>query len=177
MTAGADKLRLFYALWPDAVTRMKLAALQQQVSGRMTSAQNLHMTLAFLGNQSRSLLPLLEDVLLELPLQPMQLEIDSLDYFNKPRIAWAGPSLVPQALLSLQSDLMTALDGAHILLKPVAGFRPHVTLARDAPAPPHSEIQTIHWKIGEIVLLESVSSPVSSMPGPQYHLLAQRSVE
>lgn len=171
MNAGADTLRLFYALWPDPVTRMKLSALQQQVSGRMMLVENLHLTLAFLGNQPRSLLPLLESVLHRLPLPAMQLEIDSLDYFSKPRIAWVGPRQAPASLFSLQRDLMKALADTQINLKPVAGFRPHITLARDAP-PQRAEIQTIYWKVSEIALLESVSS----LQGPQYHVLAQRSL-
>lgn len=171
MNAGADKLRLFYALWPDEVTRMKLAAWQQQVSGRKMSAQNLHLTLAFLGNQPRTLLPILEEILHRLPLQAMQLDIDSLDYFSKPRIAWAGPRMAPPALFTLQSDLMHALEKAEINLKPVAGFRPHITLTRDAP-PTNTEIPTIQWKVGEIALLQSVSSP----QGPHYQVLALRAM-
>jgi 2'-5' RNA ligase len=172
METGARTARLFYALWPDAATRMKLAALQQQVSGRLMSAQNLHLTLAFLGNQPQTRLPDLEQVLYALPLQSMQLEIDSLDYFNKPRIAWAGPSAAPQALFGLQRDLMTALEAAQFNLKPVAGFRPHITLARDALPPLQTEIQSIEWQVGEIALLESISST----QGPHYQVLAQRTL-
>lgn len=172
MTDGADKLRLFYALWPDELTRMKLAALQQQVSGRKMSAKNLHLTLAFLGNQPHTLLPILEEILQQLTLQSMQIDIDRLDYFSKPRIAWAGPQAAPAALFALQSELMQALEKAHIHLKPVAGFRPHITLTRDATPPLAAEIQTVKWEAREIALLQSVSSP----QGPQYHVLAQRTL-
>lgn len=172
MTAGADKLRLFYALWPDELTRMKLAALQQQVSGRKMSAQNLHLTLAFLGNQSHTLLPMLEEILHQLPLQSMQIDIDRLDYFSKPRIAWAGPKSAPAALFTLQTDLIQALEEAHIQLKPVAGFRPHITLTRDAPPPITAEIQTVRWEAKEMALLQSVSS----LQGPQYQVMAQRTL-
>lgn len=170
MTAGADKLRLFYALWPDESTRMKLAALQQQVSGRKMRAENLHLTLAFLGNQPHTLLPILEEILQQLPLQRLQIDIDRLDYFSKPRIAWAGPKAAPAALFTLQSDLMLALEKAQIQLKPIAGFRPHITLTRDAPPPLAAEIQAIRWEATEMALLQSVSSS----QGPQYHVLAQR---
>lgn len=172
MIAGADKLRLFYALWPDELTRMKLAALQQQVSGRRMSAQNLHLTLAFLGNQPHTLLPVLEEILYQLPLQSMQIDIDSLDYFSKPRIAWAGPTAAPATLFTLQSDLMHALEKTGIHLKPVAGFRPHITLTRDASPPLAAEIQTVKWAAKEIALLQSVSS----LQGPQYHVLARRTL-
>src|ERR1700724_2954341 len=49
--------RLFFALWPDAATSNALAALAQQVAaesgGRPTAPGNVHLTLAFLGDQPR----------------------------------------------------------------------------------------------------------------------------
>src|SRR5437667_76833 len=45
------KLRLFYALWPDAATRAALTRLQLAVRGRNMRPENFHLTLAFLGEQ------------------------------------------------------------------------------------------------------------------------------
>ena len=49
--------RLFFALWPDAATSVALAALAQQIAaesgGRPTAPGNVHLTLAFLGDQPR----------------------------------------------------------------------------------------------------------------------------
>ncbi len=45
--------RLFFALWPDPPTRTALAMLVDGlplVGGRRVPAENLHLTLAFLGN-------------------------------------------------------------------------------------------------------------------------------
>ena len=51
------KQRLFFALWPDASTADALATLAQQVAaesgGRPTAPGNVHVTLAFLGDQPR----------------------------------------------------------------------------------------------------------------------------
>ena len=87
----ADALRLFFALWPDEATRAKLAVLQEGISGRKVSAANLHLTLAFLGNQPRALLGDLAQVMQAQTPAPFTLRIDHYGYFSKPRIAWAGP--------------------------------------------------------------------------------------
>ena len=100
-----DTLRLFFALWPDPAVREQLAKQQQHISGRRVPADNLHLTLAFLGVQPRSLLPSLEAALDTLALPALQLTIDRLGYFSKPRIAWAGPSTPPAALMSMQQGL------------------------------------------------------------------------
>lgn len=170
MNRQASSLRLFYALWPDASTRSKLAALQQQVTGRKVPVQNLHLTLAFLGSQPRSLLPLLETLMQQSPLQALELEIDSFGFFNRQRIAWAGPSQAPPDLFTLQQTLWQSLLQAQIPLKPVAGFRPHVTLARDALPPPQMLPEPVQWKIERMVLLESVSTDA----GPIYVPLAEK---
>ena len=52
MTA-AIRQRLFFALWPDDDTRHALARLAKtrlpSGSGRLVAAQNIHLTVAFLG--------------------------------------------------------------------------------------------------------------------------------
>ncbi len=169
-TERVPSLRLFYALWPDDATRHELAALQAGLSGRLVDAANLHLTLAFLGNQPQASLALLERVMQSLPLQPFTLEIDAYGFFSKPRIAWVGPSSPPAALMSLQATLWQALLDQHVPLKPVAGFRPHVTLARDAERTDRELNEVIRWRVGRIALVESVALP----GGVHYQLRAQR---
>ena len=166
----APSLRLFYALWPDELTRQRLAALQAPVIGRKVDAANLHLTLAFLGNQPSDLLPVLQDAMQTLALQPFTLNLDAYGYFSKPRVAWVGPSTPPEALLLLQKSLWQALLDRDIPLKPVAGFRPHVTLARDAERIDHELMQVIQWKAGTIALVESLSMP----GGVRYRLVTSR---
>ena len=166
MKSPADSLRLFYALWPDEEIRNRLAALQSHVNGRKVVPENLHMTLAFLGQQSRELLPTLHQAIDELPFDSMTLEIDRFGYFNKPQVAWAGLSSAPQALLDLQLGLMEKLMQLQVPLKPGAGFRPHITLARDATAPAVRDTPRIVWHVRRIALIASISKPggVSYVP-------------
>ncbi len=166
--------RLFYALWPDAATCDALAALQAHVRGRKVAPVNLHLTLAFLGSQPRASLPLLDSLLDKLPEQRFALAIDSYGYFSKARIAWAGPSSMPDPLLWVYNAMVNALDEAQVVYKSSGGFRPHVTLARDAEciAPGVAPSPAIVWPVTNIALAESV--PVQG--GVHYQLLATRTL-
>ena len=170
MLKETASLRLFFALWPDAATREKLAALQHDVSGRKVRAQNLHLTLAFLGNQLRAAVPVLKEVMESLTLSSMQLEIDTYGYFQQQRIVWVGSSLPPLSLFDLQHALRLAINEAQISYKPLAGFRPHISLARDAKEQTDKLLQPVHWRVEKFVLLESVSDAT----GVIYTPLAER---
>jgi len=158
-TESAHSLRLFYALWQDEQTRNRLVALQTGITGRKVVAANLHLTLAFLGNQPRDSLMLLEGVMQALALNPFTLTMNEYGYFSKPRVVWAGPSSPPEALISLQRVLWQSLLDNGIPLKPVAGFRPHVTLARDAERLDRAWENDLNWTVGTIALIESISIP------------------
>lgn len=166
----SPSLRLFYALWPDEQTRLRLAALQAGITGRKVDAANLHLTLAFLGNQPRDSLMLLEGVMQSLMLNPFTLTLNEYGYFSKPRVVWAGPSSPPEALISLQRALWQSLLDNGISLKPVAGFRPHVTLARDAERLDREWENDLEWTVNTIALMESTSIP----GGVRYRSVASR---
>ena len=151
-----EYVRLFYALWPDEATRAHLKRLQESVIGRKVRPENLHLTLAFLGNQAKSLLPALAKLLDKLPAQSFTLGIDRYGYFSKPRVAWAGPSATPEPLLALQQSLMQGLANAHIPMKPEEKFKPHITLARDANSLNEAFAPGIPWRVGKIMLIQSV---------------------
>src|SRR5690242_10843202 len=106
----SNRLRLFYALWPDDATRNALTRLQLQVRGRKTRAPNLHLTLAFLGDQPAAMLPLLQTILRQLPPPAPALTLDRFGYFSGSRIAWAGMQEVPETLTQLQKTLARKLE-------------------------------------------------------------------
>lgn len=167
----APSLRLFYALWPDEPTRGRLEALQSGIVGRKVDSANLHLTLAFLGNQPRDSLMLLESVMQSLIVHPFTLTIDAYGYFSKPRIVWVGPSSPPEALISLQRTLWQSLMDNGIPLRPPADFRPHVTLARDAERLDRAWKNDLEWTGDTIALVESRSIP----GGVHYRPVATRS--
>ncbi len=170
--SSSDSLRLFYALWPDDATRTSLMQLQSGVHGRLVPYSNLHITLAFLGQQPASTLPLLKDILSELPASPMMLNLDRVSYFNKNRIAWAGMHEVPEELIGLQRSLASALEENGIRFDGHSSFKPHVTLARDAAPPSDMVFEPIAWRADQVVLVQSVTAS----EGPTYVVLDSRSL-
>lgn len=165
-------LRLFYALWPDDATRAALARLQTTVSGRKVAYENLHMTLAFLGEQAVGTLPALREILAALPVVEMPLILDRIGYFTKSRIAWAGTHAAPAELIALQRDLMNELSRRNILADTRSSLKPHITLARDAAAPDDPPFDPIHWHAGHVCLVASSAGP----KGVCYRLLASNRI-
>jgi 2'-5' RNA ligase len=86
--------------------------------------------------------------------------LDRVGYFSRHRIAWAGMTVVPQALFGLQQTLTQALVKHGIVFTDRPGFRPHITLAREALAPsPHIELEPIRWQAKRCVLAQSIMRP------------------
>ena len=159
MTGAVASQRLFYALWPDHGTRVALARMQAALQGRRTPIQNLHLTLAFLGQQPSERLPVLKQILADLPKVEMQLVLDRIGYFPRNRIAWIGMREVPAALVMLERNLMQSLLRHDIRLKNPSHFKPHVTLAREAAAPPEIAFSQILWRATQFALVQSTNEP------------------
>ncbi|OGB25214.1 MAG: 2'-5' RNA ligase [Burkholderiales bacterium RIFCSPLOWO2_02_FULL_57_36] len=163
-----QSLRLFYALWPDDTARAALASLQTAVSGRKTPYGNLHLTLAFLGDQPIASLSTLQKILAGLSVPDMTLTMDRIGYFTKSRIAWVGMHAAPEGLFTLQRHLMSALAHQGILADTRSAFKPHVTLARDATAPDELPFEPVHWHASHVCLIASSNE----QQGAQYRILA-----
>jgi RNA 2',3'-cyclic 3'-phosphodiesterase len=151
----SNRLRLFYALWPDEATCSALAQLQLQARGRKTRRQNLHLTLAFLGDQPAAVLPLLQTILRQLPGPAPVLTIDRFGYFAGSRIAWAGMQAVPDELLQLQKTLAQKLEQRGIGFDRRPVFKPHITLARHAEAPAQQILTPFVWQATQVALVQS----------------------
>lgn len=167
-----ESLRLFFALWPDDATRTALMQLQASMHGRIIPYENLHLTLVFLGRQPATLLPDLIEILMHCTSGTVALTLDRLGYFTRNRIAWAGTHQAPDALLQLVQELTQALALRGVALNALHGFKPHITLARDASPPPDMAFDPIVWRAGHIALVQSTTSA----EGSTYQVLASRSL-
>lgn len=136
--------RLFLAVDLAISVVERLTILQQEWSVRIddddvrvkwVNPSNIHVTLKFLGETERTLVPMLEETLAELtePLFPFEVSCQRVGAFPDPhraRILWAGLdeegaeviSLLPQAIERELEPLGFPPDGRE--------FRPHVTLGR-----------------------------------------------
>ena len=174
MAADAPALRLFFALWPDAATRSALAALQHglgvQAGGRLVAPENLHLTMAFLGMQPARLLPAITGVLERIAVPEMTLLVDTYGYFPRARMAWAGLSAPPRALMALQAELIGALRQCGIGHDMESVFRPHITLMRNAAAGGLGMVQPICWEAPCLALVQSATLA----RGSTYKVLAEQ---
>lgn len=168
--------RLFYALWPDASARAALQRLQISLplSGRLVPADNLHLTLAFLGNQPEQRLPTLKRILAQLPCPAHQLklslQLDMAGYFRGSRITWLGMESPPPALMELQASLMQMLKEEGIVDTVGGKFTPHVSLARKSEPLPKLECAPLKWQSMQLVLVRSMLLA----DGSRYEVIACR---
>lgn len=152
--------RLFFALWPGDELRTRIVrATRAEVrgtGGKPTPAENLHMTLHFLGPTPDELIaPLIERVS-ALPLDPFDLTLNQYGYWQRARTLWLSLKETPAPLAELARNLVRI---SHELGLPRQrrAFNPHMTLARKVnrltpkdPPPP------MHWPVNEFALVESV---------------------
>ncbi|MBL3558927.1 MULTISPECIES: RNA 2',3'-cyclic phosphodiesterase [Marinobacter] len=127
-----ERLRLFFGLEiPDPV-KQRLLTVQQPVTGaRWQRADQLHLTLAFLGSVEAHRLPDVRDAARNLPVEPFDLTVTGIGCFghpDRPKNLWAGVQPVDK-LAGLQRALSHRLIFAGFAQERRA-FRPHITLAR-----------------------------------------------
>jgi 2'-5' RNA ligase len=160
---AAETLRLFFALWPDAGTRERLAewtrAIHRASGGRAMRPENVHLTLAFLGSTPAAALPSITAAAGKVAPRAFSLRIDEPGYWRYNQIAWAGVQAPPPELDALVADLRAALVEASIAFDPKA-FVAHITLVRKArPGFRMPHLQPIDWRVGDFVLVRSVTGP------------------
>ena len=158
MELAGETARLFFALWPDAALQERLAAWARQAAGkgRPMRRENIHLTLAFLGDTKAALVPDLIALARGLSFARILLLLDRIGYWKHNRIIWCGAERDPPALTALVAELRARLDSGGIAYdhKP---FVSHVTLVRNAAgldaAPAWSAPA---WEAGDFALVTSM---------------------
>ena len=175
MAEKQKRKRLFLALWPDDITRKKLADVQKMLgkidrlkTAKPVAVANLHITTHFLGAVTDEVHAQLEALLSEVKAQSSTLVIDRWGYFPRAKVLWLGADL-PAALNDLveqtQSCIQQCIDGYE-----QKRFVPHVTVFRKARHPMEvDEFHPIEWNIDRFALVESVTHP----EGPEYRVLKE----
>lgn len=162
--------RLFFALQPDAGVRSRLWQLARSLPlarARLTHPDDLHATLAFLGMVDSGRLEQVTAVASRISGKAFKLQIDQLDYWPRPKVAWAGPSEIPAALTALVEQLWSGLAECGFEPDP-RPYRPHITLARKGGRIAAGGIDPpIPWEVHDFVLMQSL--PV--VEPPRYNVL------
>ena len=154
---SADQARLFVALWPARDVR---AALREWRDGWVwpsssspVRAEQLHVTLHFLGNVARDRVPELAAGL-GVAFNPFELVFGHTELWHG-GIAVLAPDAVPQPLLDLHASLGAALVGLGMTPEG-RPYKPHVTMGRRAAnAVPPLAGPSIRWQIDGYALMES----------------------
>jgi 2'-5' RNA ligase len=127
-------MRLFIAINFDEETRNNILAVQRRLKekgrGRFTSPDNLHLTLAFLGDVAEADVGKIEAAMESVSFPELSLSFEAIGCFRREgELWWLGLREDP-ALMKLQKDLTAALRAAGFS-PDTKRFRPHITLARD----------------------------------------------
>ena len=135
---AGDTIRAFVALELDAACRERIVALTRELRPlvpdvRWAHADQLHLTLKFLGDSTRAVLDRLTPDLERAAAvcAPAEVSVAGLGMFPErgaPRVLWLAIAL-PAPLLALQSACEAAA-GAAGFAREARPFQPHLTLGR-----------------------------------------------
>jgi RNA 2',3'-cyclic 3'-phosphodiesterase len=136
--------------------------------GRPVAAENLHVTLAFLGSVHEERLPEIAAVARQaaapsLGEAAVELAFDHLEHWRAAQLLCALPAEPPVVTATLARRLQDLLAGRGFApdLKP---FRPHVTVVRKVSRP--GRIAAMHpvlWRFTELALIESRTLPEEAL--------------
>jgi RNA 2',3'-cyclic 3'-phosphodiesterase len=156
-------LRLFFALWPDADARERVAhaaaALCLTDGARLVPQQNYHLTLAFIGEVTSAQVAVLQQIGRAQRVPGCTISFDAYEYWREPQVVVAVAREPPTGLVELWMRLrqdpvihQSALKSSR--LQP--SLRAHVTLARKvAQAPVLPAMSPFDWSARSFSLVRS----------------------
>jgi 2'-5' RNA ligase len=153
--------RLFFALWPDAGCRQQIKrhckSLLQHGGGRAVDPDNLHFTLAFLGNVNAKQQACVEQMADQVRLSSLEFTVDVAGHWAKPRVLWVGPGDMPEVLVTLATKLRDGAISCGIQMD-MRPYRAHMTLMRKVSRVKESiSVRPFVWHANSFVLVKSVT--------------------
>jgi 2'-5' RNA ligase len=129
------KSRVFFALWPDPAARARLHAeslgLHQQLGGRVTHPDTLHLTLVFIGDVENDRVDDLRVAASRVKAGAFELCFDKVECWSHNHIAHLAVSKAPDDLFELVRQLTGHLRDTGIPFD-ARRYTPHLTLLRKA---------------------------------------------
>lgn len=150
--------RLYFALWPTASVRERLAQAAQALDirdGRRIRPENLHLTLCFLGEVSPAAAAALAALDWRGCGKAVTCEIGTTGWWRRGGVAWLGLLNTPPALSALRARIVrVALAlGQRVDQR---SFSPHVTVARRVTrAPRATGAIDCRWPVADFALVKS----------------------
>ena len=164
-------MRLFFALWPDALTRARIAnageVLRLDSGARPVQPQNYHLTLAFIGEVTKSQVAVLQQIGRAQRAPGCTIDIDAYEYWEESQVVVAVAREPPPALTLLWLQLRENLlphRAALNLSRRQPPLRAHVTLARKVvQAPVLQAMSPFCWNARSFSLVLSDTSGAHSV--------------
>lgn len=165
--------RLFFALWPEEDLRRQLhrhcKSLLRNAGGRPVPVENLHITLAFLGNVDAQQQRCIEAMADKIICPTFDLQLDRVGHWSRSRVLWLGSTHTPEALATLVAELHAGATACGLKME-ARPYHAHLTLKRKlARAPQVLDFQPLHWSVRHFVLVRSVTYA----QGVQYEVIRE----
>jgi 2'-5' RNA ligase len=150
-----DVLRLFFALGcpPELAEAIDTWRSHLHLHGRPVATANLHLTLAFLGQQPRARVAELQGLAGALHATAFDLHLDRLGR-HRSGLLYLAPSHTPEALLELVEQLNSNLSSASIQLES-RPFLAHLSLLRHCPMQAIDASPSFDWPVTRFSLFAS----------------------
>lgn len=158
----ADR-KLFFALWPSdrqrELLRDTLRPVMSSIEGDAVDRRNWHVTLVFIGGFPEEQIPFLQAAAGEIPLEPIRLRFDRVEYWQRARVGALMPLATPASLDNLVQSLQAKLRAFDIEPEERL-YRPHITVARRARAFDTVQLtRPMDFEWQQFELVESTSGP------------------
>jgi RNA 2',3'-cyclic 3'-phosphodiesterase len=152
-------MRLFFALWPDGETRKRMAAAAQGLKLDAESAlvppENLHLTLAFIGEVPASQVAALLNIGGSQCAHAFSVRFDQYEYWPRANAVVAAARETPASLEQLWQQIHADL-AQHNLALVHQRLRPHITIARKvSQAPVLQAMSAFTWAVDAFSLMHS----------------------
>ena len=160
----APTTRSFLACWPDTALTEELAhyasKVRDHVGGRIIARENLHITLAFLGELSKEQISAITDCCMPLP-ESYALNMDRVGFWKNRGLVWVGSREPNPEFSQFVEDLRHRLRRIGFRIDK-RSFIPHITLLRKVRRRPRIQLDRMEWVIRDYTLCASELSPEGS---------------
>jgi 2'-5' RNA ligase len=156
----SEQKRLFFGISLPEESRQSLirwrAGTFPAEAGRPVAADNLHLTLAFLGEIGEEKAHALKQLAGRIRQPAFTLTLDDAGHWARSGVVWLGPKQSPRGLLQLAELLRSQAARSGCYQTPLP-FHPHVTLLRNATQPVSLPPRNFSWRfrVERFALFES----------------------
>lgn len=162
--------RLFVALWPDTELRERIEAVAapavERARARPVPADNLHVTLVFVGNWPVQAREQVEMVVDALDIPDAELVFERIKYWRRPKILSLVAQDCPEALAVYQREMSSAMAALGWTPEP-RPWEPHVTLGRKAERSVRKTLdEPVVWPCRQVALVRSENGNKGSVYRP-----------